>query len=113
MICYWSIEFDSRGGNDGANTDKEPLTDVDEQPQERHITWPEILIISRESVKSQVLGKLDKKPIIDRISENVFFFQQYLISVSNAHIKIYFSFYDFGSKEEMPERKLLNSFYTI
>ena len=46
----WSIDCDFRGGNDRANADVEPLSDVDEQPQERHSPWPEIFIILEESV---------------------------------------------------------------
>ena len=46
----WSIDCDFRGGNDRANADVEPLSDVDEQPQERHLPWPEIFIILEESV---------------------------------------------------------------
>ena len=61
MICYWSIGFDFTGGNDGANADTEPLSDADEQSQERHVPWPQIFIIPRESVRSQVLAKLDKR----------------------------------------------------
>ena len=34
---------------------------MDEQPQERHVLWPQIFIIPRESVRSQVLAKLDKR----------------------------------------------------
>ena len=60
MICYWSIDFDFRGGNDGVNADTEPLINVDVQPQEKHVPWPQIFIISKESVRSQVLAKLDK-----------------------------------------------------
>ena len=61
MICYWSIDFDFRGGNNGANADIELLNDVHEQPQERHVPWPQIFIIARESVRSQVLAKLYKR----------------------------------------------------
>ena len=34
---------------------------VDEQPQKRHVPWPQIFIITRESVRSQDLAKLDKR----------------------------------------------------
>ena len=66
LICYWSIDFDFSGGNDGVNADTKPLSDVDEQPQEshgqeRHVPWPKIFIIPRECVRSQVLTKLDKR----------------------------------------------------
>ena len=74
MICYWSFDFDFRGGNVQANADTEPLSDVDEQPQERHVPWPQIFIIPRESVRSHVLAKLD---IIDRIRENVIIFNNF------------------------------------
>ena len=112
MICYWSIDFDFRGENDGANSDTEPLSNVDEQPQERHVPWPQIFIISKESVRSQVLAKLDKKLSL-AVSERIIYSQQYLTSVSNTDSKSYFCFYDFSSKEEIPERKMLKSIYTI
>ena len=60
-MCYWSIDFDFRGGNDGANADTETLKDVDEQRQERHVQWPQIFIIPRESVRSHVLEKMGKR----------------------------------------------------
>ena len=61
MICYWSTDFDFGGRNDGANTDTEPMSDVDEQPPGRHVPWLQIFIIPREYVRSQVLAKLDKR----------------------------------------------------
>ena len=38
-----------------------PLSDVDEQPQGRHRPWPQTLIIPRESVRFQVVAKLNKR----------------------------------------------------
>ena len=58
MICYWSLDFNFRGENDRANADTEPLNDIDEQLQEKHVPWSQIFIIVRESVTSQVLAKL-------------------------------------------------------
>ena len=112
MICYWSIDFDFRGGNVQANADTEPLSDVDEQPQERHVPWPQTFIIPRESVRSHVLAKLDKRPSLTESERTSLFSTTFDICIKYTY-KIHFCFYEFSSKEKIIERKILKSIYTI
>ena len=43
------------------NTDPVTSSDQDEVAQEQYISWPAVFIIPRESVRIQILCRLDKK----------------------------------------------------
>ena len=58
VICFRTVE-DNESSRLSPNDNT--YVEVDDHVEGRHIAWPAVFILSRDSIRTQILTKLDKK----------------------------------------------------
>ena len=58
VTCFRTVE-DNESSRLSPNDDTD--VEVDDHVHDRHIAWPAVFILSRDSIRTQILAKLDKK----------------------------------------------------